>query len=388
MLDTWTVLQVLRDTYKYFAINLSFLFLSSSFLLLSSTCCASISKLIDFLDRYPIPSEYPVILPKSNQIIFDAPLGYVGLYTHSFSLANLRLPLTKFFYEVLEHFQVHISRLNHFGCAKLNTFVVMCKAYGCEPSLDLFRGFFNLCRAGKWLTFAKRNDFRNVHLILEDDDELAFFRRSHPNDWYGFPSASRIRSLLRMLREPKCNRRGYSQTQGGEGLNAGVIIVHPGSVAAHIKERKCKTRRGSLRPPVKRKLASGSSSSHVVRAKTSASKDDAPFLSISNDDEGLPDCFELKDVNACHLTISAITPPSWKGHLDNQMDLELLDLHEHCYARQTMVDNVVNRRACEFLQVIKKMSHETDVIKARERSREEECEGLRVKREAVMAEFD
>ncbi|GJY48193.1 hypothetical protein Tco_0438149 [Tanacetum coccineum] len=113
-------------------------------------------------------------------------------------------------------------------------------------------------------------------------------------------------------------------------------------------------------PPVKRKLASGSSSSHAVGAKTCASKDDAPILSISDDDEGLPDCFELKDANACHLKISAITPPAWKGHLDNQMDLELLDLHDR----------------------------EADVIKARERSHKEECEELRVKCKAAMAEFD
>ncbi|GKF92516.1 hypothetical protein Tco_0279235, partial [Tanacetum coccineum] len=77
--------------------------------------------------------------------------------------------------------------------------------------------------------------------------------------------------------------------------------------------------------------SSGSSSSCVVRAKASASKDDAHLLSISDDDEGLPDCFELKDANACHLDISAITPPAWKGHLDNQIDLELLDLHDRYY---------------------------------------------------------
>ncbi|GKG46744.1 hypothetical protein Tco_0501590, partial [Tanacetum coccineum] len=41
-----------------------------------------------------------------------------------------------------------------------------------------------------------------------------------------------------------------------------------------------------------------------------------------------------------------------------------------------MVDNAVDRRACEFLQVIEKISGEADVIKARERSRKEECEGL------------
>ncbi|GJQ94609.1 hypothetical protein Tco_0491191 [Tanacetum coccineum] len=70
------------------------------------------------------------------------------------------------------------------------------------------------------------------------------------------------------------------------------------------------------------------------------------------------------------------------------MDLELLDLHDRSYAQQVVVDNAVNRRACEFLQVIEKMSGEADVIKASERSREEECEGLQVKFEAAMAEFD
>ncbi|GKF39055.1 hypothetical protein Tco_0119116, partial [Tanacetum coccineum] len=174
----------------------------------------------------------------------------------------------------------------------------------------------------------------------------------------------------------------------GESPKAGMFIVHPRSVASLIKERKCKTRGGSAGPPIKRRLAFGSSSSHAMRAKNSASKDDAPFLSISDDDEGLPSCFELKDANACHLKIYAITPPARKGHLDNQMDLELLDLHDRCYTRQAVVDNAVNRRAREFLQVIKRMSGEADVIKARERSREEECEGLRVKCEATMAEFD
>ncbi|GJW13660.1 hypothetical protein Tco_0017793 [Tanacetum coccineum] len=99
-------------------------------------------------------------------------------------------------------------------------------------------------------------------------------------------------------------------TDSGESLKAGVFIVHPGSVASRIKEIKCKKRGGSSRPLVKRKLASELSSSHAVHAKTSASKDDAPILSISDNDEGHPDCFELKDANAYHLKIAAITPPA------------------------------------------------------------------------------
>ncbi|GJY47502.1 hypothetical protein Tco_0436565 [Tanacetum coccineum] len=377
-------------------------------------CGSSSKELNEFLSLYPIPLEYAVILPTSTQTIFDAPPGYVGF-------------ISKF----------------------------------------TFPGFFNLCRAGSWLTFQKRSEkhipnlFPKVITHIEGWHERFFFVQDsiisskYPqllldenmlnlksfkdklppnideNPYFQllgrYPTSVRVfddpilflaglksswelaNNGLRSLWAAKMAFRNFIYTKddddlaflpkepspgfeitadSGESPKAGVFIVHLGSVAARIKERKCKTRGGSSRPHVKRKLASGSSSSRLVRAKTSAFKDDAPILSISDDDKGLPDCFELKDANACHLRISAITPPAWKGHLDNQMDLELLDLHDHCYAWHAMVDNAFNRRACEFLQVIEKMRGEVDVIKARERSREEECEELRVKCEAAMAEFD
>ncbi|GKE73798.1 hypothetical protein Tco_1535839 [Tanacetum coccineum] len=51
--------------------------------------------------------------------------------------------------------------------------------------------------------------------------------------------------------------------------------------------------------------------------------------------------------------------------MDNHMDVELLDLHDRCYARQAVVDNA-----------------------DRERAREEECEELQAKCEAIMTEFE
>nr|GEY91384.1 MAK10-like protein [Tanacetum cinerariifolium] len=175
----------------------------------------------DFLTPYLIPFEYRVILLKSNQTVFDAPPSYVGLYTYSFYLENLKLPLTEFFCKVLEYFQ-----------------------------------------------------------------------------------------------------------------------------------------------------------------------DDAPFLTASDDDEGLLDVLKLKDATACHLKISAITPPSWKNHLVNHMDVELLDIYDRYYARQAVVDNGINRRSHELLQVIEKLRGKFDVIRGREKDREEECEGLRVKCKAAMTEFE
>ncbi|GJT81422.1 hypothetical protein Tco_1055764 [Tanacetum coccineum] len=85
------------------------------------TCELTREEFTHFISLYLVPSEYRVMLPKPNQTIFDAPDG-----------------------------------LNPFGCAKHTTFIIMCKAYGCEPTVDIFQGFFNSFPGGKCLTFSKR----------------------------------------------------------------------------------------------------------------------------------------------------------------------------------------------------------------------------------------
>ncbi|GKE18640.1 hypothetical protein Tco_1426217, partial [Tanacetum coccineum] len=121
------------------------------------------------------------------------------------------------------------------------------------------------------------------------------------------PSTSVNIEPLRADEEPVLQPAEVTADSGGSPKPE-LFVVHPGSVAARIKDRKCKTRGGSSRPPVKRKLASGSSNSRATRAKTSTSKDDVPFLIVSDDDEGLSDVPKLKDATACHLKIFAITP--------------------------------------------------------------------------------
>ncbi|GJZ16441.1 hypothetical protein Tco_0552118 [Tanacetum coccineum] len=123
--------------------------------------------------------------------------------------------------------------------------------------------------------------------------------------------------------------------------------AEPVSIATRIKDRKCKTRGGSSRPLVKHKLAQGSSSSRATRAKTTSSKDAYPLLIISDDDEGLPDVLE-----------------------------------------QAIMDNAINRRSQELLKVIEQIRGECDVMKEKERARDEECKGLKAKCEAAMTDFD
>ncbi|GJV39788.1 hypothetical protein Tco_1418228 [Tanacetum coccineum] len=305
----------------------------------TQTCELSQEEFNDFLALYPVPSEYHVILPKSNQTVFDAPPG--------------------------------------------------------------------IFLAGKWLTFAKRSEkhilnllpkvitrieemaFRNF-IYTEDDEDLAFLPKE-PSPGFGIGSPF----VLVNMEPPKANEEPEIQpaevtADFGGSPKPELFVVHLGTVAARIKDRKCKTKGGSSRPPVKRKLASRSSTSRATHAKTSSSKDVAPFLTVSDNDEGILLFFFLPPIDAtvCHLKISAITPLAYKNHLDNHMDLELVDLHYRCYARHSVVYNAVKRRSCELLLVIEKLRGECDVMRSMERAREEEYEGMWVKCEAAMTEFE
>nr|GEY35513.1 hypothetical protein [Tanacetum cinerariifolium] len=70
------------------------------------------------------------------------------------------------------------------------------------------------------------------------------------------------------------------------------------------------------------------------------------------------------------------------------MDVELLDLHDCCYVRQAIVDNAINRRSRELLRIIKKLRVKFNVMKDRERVREEEYEELQAICESAMIEFE
>ncbi|GKD07024.1 hypothetical protein Tco_1186709 [Tanacetum coccineum] len=73
----------------------------------------------------------------------------------------------------------------------------------------------------------------------------------------------------------------------------------------------------------------------------------------------LLNALELQTAVDYHLMVSNVIPLTWKGHIDNQSKVELLDLQDRCYARQK-----------------------------REKARDRECEELRAKCEAMMADFD
>ncbi|GKD70309.1 hypothetical protein Tco_1324399 [Tanacetum coccineum] len=144
----------------------------------------------------------------------------------------------------------------------------------------------------------------------EDEENLSFLpKEPSPGFGTGSPFASvNIEPLI--ADEELVLQPAEVTADSGWSPKPEFFFVHPGSVAARIKDRKYKTRGGSSRPLVKRKLASRSSNSRATRAKTTTSKDDVPFLIVSDDNEGLSNVLELKDATACHLKIYAITHPA------------------------------------------------------------------------------
>ncbi|GJX81534.1 hypothetical protein Tco_0331015 [Tanacetum coccineum] len=349
----------------------------------------------DFLALYPVPFEYHVIVPKSNQIVFYAPPGYVGLYPHSFSLANLRLPLTEFFCEWLmfaKRSEKHILNLLP---------KVIIRIEGWNEWFFYVHDSIIPAKYPQLLSEQNKLDLKSFKDKLPPNiEENPMFQHlsRYPINVHVFPDPILFLASLKPSWEHDDEDLMFlpKEPSPGFGIGSPSISVNTKPWKANeepdIQLVEVTTDSGGSPkpklPPIKRKFASGSSTSRATRAKTSSSKDDAPFLTVSDDDEGLLDVLELKDTNACHLKISAITPLAWKNHLDNHIDLELLDLHDRCYAKQVIVDNVVNRRSRELLQVIEKLRGECDVMRSRERAREEECEGLWVKYEAAMTDFE
>ncbi|GJZ65545.1 hypothetical protein Tco_0622241 [Tanacetum coccineum] len=167
-------------------------------------------------------------------------------------------------------------------------------------------------------------DFRNF-MYVEDDEELSFLHRE----------------LSLLVENTTDSRRSPPREE--------MLVVGSRSVAERMKSRKCITK-GSTNPPMKCRLVQAGSSSSVTRQKTSLSKADSTFLIVSDEEGGLSDILELQNATACHLKISNITPQAWRGHLDNQVDAELLNFHDRCYVRQVVMDNAVNRKAQELLK--------------------------------------
>ncbi|GKE88336.1 hypothetical protein Tco_1565811, partial [Tanacetum coccineum] len=67
--------------------------------------------LLEFTSEYGIPESLHPELPGFEETIVDFPEDKVGVYTKFFEFANYRIPLSQFLFDILGHYQIHLSQL-------------------------------------------------------------------------------------------------------------------------------------------------------------------------------------------------------------------------------------------------------------------------------------
>ncbi|GJX30118.1 hypothetical protein Tco_0238197 [Tanacetum coccineum] len=69
-------------------------------------------------ETFDISEDLHPKLPGPEERIVDFPEGEVGVYTKFFEFANFRLPISQYLFDILGHYQIHLSQLLVIGVAK------------------------------------------------------------------------------------------------------------------------------------------------------------------------------------------------------------------------------------------------------------------------------
>nr|GEW05966.1 integrase, catalytic region, zinc finger, CCHC-type, peptidase aspartic, catalytic [Tanacetum cinerariifolium] len=74
--------------------------------------------LLEFTSEYGIPESLHLELPSLEEPIVEFSEGKLGVYTKFFEFANYRIPISQFLFNILGHYQIHLSQLSVIGAAK------------------------------------------------------------------------------------------------------------------------------------------------------------------------------------------------------------------------------------------------------------------------------
>ncbi|GJV23076.1 hypothetical protein Tco_1375771 [Tanacetum coccineum] len=132
----------------------------------------SLEYLPEFTSEYDISEDLHPELPGPEERIVDFLEGKVGVYTKFFEFVNFRLPISQFLFDILGHYQIHLSQLLVIGAAKVSHFEVNCRVLHVIPSLNLFRVFYIPSYNAGWISFSKRPGKNTPHCYTKPLDSL------------------------------------------------------------------------------------------------------------------------------------------------------------------------------------------------------------------------
>ncbi|GJT06097.1 hypothetical protein Tco_0840559 [Tanacetum coccineum] len=111
--------------------------------------------LLEFTSEYDIPENLHPEVPGLGETIVDFPEGKVGVYTRFFEFANYCVPLSQFLFDILGHYQIHLSQLSGIGAAKVSNLEINCRVHNIIPTLNLFRNTSTAVSDPEPLSYAK-----------------------------------------------------------------------------------------------------------------------------------------------------------------------------------------------------------------------------------------
>ncbi|XP_076950644.1 uncharacterized protein LOC143623685 [Bidens hawaiensis] len=118
--------------------------------------CALSVDLYNYIVRKFMLEAYEPELPETTQTVYDAPKGKIGVYASFFLYGNLRFPLKKFVYRVLEKHGVHLTEVHPMAIAKARHFEWVCRILDIEPRVDRLISFYTWRCIQGWYTLVTR----------------------------------------------------------------------------------------------------------------------------------------------------------------------------------------------------------------------------------------
>nr|GEV86253.1 hypothetical protein [Tanacetum cinerariifolium] len=92
--------------------------------------------LLKFISEYGIPkSLHPGLLGPEDPTV-EFPKCKIGVYTKFFEFENFRIPISQYLFEILAHYQIHLSQLYGLVYADMDMFsLIRARTYKVEEGL-------------------------------------------------------------------------------------------------------------------------------------------------------------------------------------------------------------------------------------------------------------
>ncbi|KAJ0487828.1 hypothetical protein HanLR1_Chr14g0556191 [Helianthus annuus] len=116
------------------------------------------------VQNFKFPESWGALYPEEGQTAADAPAGYITLFWDFFCDGNFRLPVTKFFLEILEFYNLHISQLHPIGMVRVRHFEFVCRTMYVEPTVPRFRVFHQMHCTQGFYSFVQRFSAKKILL--------------------------------------------------------------------------------------------------------------------------------------------------------------------------------------------------------------------------------